>query len=277
MTQQNGAMVRAQQTATTFASLVAANQKAIKKIASKSIDLSRLYRLILSQVRQNPALASCSAESILLSMQQASEVGLEPGTALGLSYLVPYRGECQFIIGYRGYIEMFRRSGMGLFVDANVVYEGDDFEVRQGLNPDLVHTPRFGKRTPDKILYAYAVARYKDGSAQFEVLTREDLMAAKARSAAGDKGPWSTDFAAMSKKTAIRRLAKLLPLAIDIRRAVEIDESTEESMEVIFTPTTEEESTPFEDITEGASASLPGMETNPAPATVSTTVKAIAN
>lgn len=279
MTQTNGALTRTQQnTATTFANLVATNQKAIKKIASKSIDLSRLYRLILSQVRQNPSLATCSADSILLAMQQASEVGLEPGTALGLAYLVPFKGECQFIIGYRGYIEMFRRSGMGLFVDANVVYEGDEFDVRQGLHPDLVHVPKFGKRTPDKILYAYAVARYKDGSAQFEVLTREDLLATKGRSAAGDRGPWSTDFAAMCKKTAIRRLAKLLPLAIDIRRAVEIEEKSEEAIEATFAPDAESgEDTPFDDITEGNGA-LPGMsEANPAPANAGQTAKAIAN
>lgn len=252
-TNQSGQVAR-QSDAPTFTDLVAQNKKKMRDIAASNVDLSRLYRLILSQIRQSKYLQNCRADSVMLAMQQSAEVGLEPGTALQLAYLVPYKDECQFIIGYRGYIELFRRSGYGVSVDADVVYEGDEFMVEKGLTQQLRHVPKFGKRTPDKVLYAYAVARFKDGSAQFEVLTREDLEATKKRSAAGDKGPWSTDFAAMCKKTAIRRLAKLLPMAINVQKAMTIEERNEAVYEAEFMPVADDDATetPFDDFTTDA-------------------------
>lgn len=249
-----GNVTRAQATQKGFAQLVRANSKRIQQVAASAVDPSRLYRLFLSQIAQNPQLQNCTANSLLLAMQQAAEVGLEPGTALQLSYLVPYKDTCQFIIGYRGYLELFRRSGLGLSVQAQVVYDGDEFDVVLGLDPIIRHVPRFKSRDAESIRYAYAIATYKDGSKQFEVLTRQELDATRERSASGrsEKSPWSTDYAAMCKKTAIRRLAKLLTMAINIQRAVTYDERNDEVMDGAFEPDTgEETSTPFDDITGG--------------------------
>lgn len=263
-------LTRAQSAQKGFDQLVRAHSKRIKQVAASSVDPSRLYRLFLSQISQSPQLQQCTSNSLLLAMQQAAEVGLEPGTALQLSYLVPYKDTCQFIIGYRGYLELFRRSGLGLSVQAQVVYDGDDFDVVLGLDPIIKHVPKFKTRDPKDILYAYAIAVYKDGSKQFEVLTRQELDATRERSASGrsDKSPWATDFAAMCKKTAIRRLAKLLPMAINIHRAVSYDERNDEVIDIAFEPESsvgEEITTPFDDLTESAEGSLPGMsEANPA-------------
>lgn len=206
-------------------SYVRENAKAMRKVAAKSIDLTRLHRLVLSTVMKTPALWDCSTESIFRAMQQSAEVGLEPGTALGYAHIVPYKGEAQFQIGYKGYVELFRRSGFGLFVEANCVYEGDDFEVVLGLNPDLRHTPKFGPRTPNKIEYVYAVAQYRNGTRQFEVMTRAEVEMIRNRSAARDNGPWVTDWAEMAKKTVIRRLSKRLPMSVELRAAAKVEDA----------------------------------------------------
>jgi len=101
-------------------------------------------------------------------------------------------------------------------VDAHVVFAGDDYDLRLGTDPAMVHVPKPGidrTKTQD-IIAAYAVVRLRDGSTYFEWLWRDEIDARRARSdgaKAFDEGkakstPWSTDYAAMARKTAIRAL-----------------------------------------------------------------------
>jgi recombination protein RecT len=207
----------------TLNDLVHKNKAAIKNIAAENVDLSRLYRMILQCVAQTPALQKCSELSVLRALMQAAEVGLEPGGALGLAYLVPYKEDCQYIIGYRGLVELARRSGQVRTVEAFCVYEGDLFEYEQGLAPILRHKPGFMERTPDKITHVYAVARYKDGSSQADVMTKADVERIRMRSAARDNGPWKTDYEEMAKKTVVRRLCKYLPRSVQLEKALTMD------------------------------------------------------
>lgn len=221
---EKGGMVPFGTSAQTFADLVRENKPALKQIAAESIDLSRLYRVIVGCVATTPGLQRCSVSSIMRCMQQAAEVGLEPGGALGLAYLVPFNNsktggsDCQFIIGYRGFIELARRSGFVRTVEAYAVYEGDVWEYEQGLKPVLRHIPGTAERDPSKLTHVYAVARYKDGSSQADVMTRQDVERIRTRSNAGQSGPWKTDYEEMAKKTAVRRLCKYLPRSIQLER-----------------------------------------------------------
>lgn len=217
----------------TFAAYVGQNKAQLRQAAASHVDIKRLYRVTCAVVTRTPALQMCSVTSIFRSMQQAAELGLEPGSALGEAYLVPYQdrragtSECQLIIGYRGLIALARRSGHVGSISAFVVYESDTFEVELGMEPRIVHRPSFCEPNPNKIIYAYAIARLKEGGVQFDVMTRQEIEAIRGRSRAGNNGPWVTDFAEMAKKTVVRRLAKYLPMSIEMARAVEIDEVSE--------------------------------------------------
>ncbi|EBP9973868.1 recombination protein RecT, partial [Salmonella enterica subsp. enterica] len=177
-----------------------------------------------------PALGDCDTMSFVSAIVQCSQLGLEPGGALGHAYLLPFgnrneksgKKNVQLIIGYRGMIDLARRSGQIASLSARVVREGDDFSFEFGLEEKLVHRP--GENEDAPVTHVYAVARLKDGGTQFEVMTRKQIELVRAQSKAGNNGPWVTHWEEMAKKTAIRRLFKYLPVSIEIQRAVSMDE-----------------------------------------------------
>jgi recombination protein RecT len=79
----------------------------------------------------------------------------------------------------------------------------------------------------NKLKFVYAVAKLKDGGTQFEVMSRAEVDAIRARSKAGRSGPWVTDYQAMAQKTVIRRLFKYLPVSIEMQQAIGIDEKAD--------------------------------------------------
>ena len=55
-------------------------------------------------------------------------------------------------------------------------------------------------------------------------MTKADIDKIRFRSKSKDKGPWITDYAEMCKKTVIRRHAKLVPLSVELDKAVMSDQ-----------------------------------------------------
>ena len=194
----------------------------------------RLARIALTEVRKTPKLAKCDQASFLGAIMQCAQLGLEPGGALGHAYLLPFenrnRGitEVQFIVGYRGMIDLARRSGQILSIEARAVYEADEFRVSLGLNSDLVHVPAWDAQERGSLRFVYAVAKLKDGGTQFEVMSRVEVEKVRAKSRAGNNGPWVDHFEEMAKKTVIRRLFKYLPVSIELAQAVALDEQAED-------------------------------------------------
>lgn len=196
----------------------------------KHMTADRLARIALTEVRKTPALAQCDQASFLGAIMQCAQLGLEPGGALGHAYLLPFQNrkkgitEVQFIVGYRGMIDLSRRSGQILSLEARAVYMADKFHVSLGLNPDLTHEPNWDIEDRGSLRFVYAVAKLKDGGTQFEVMSRAEIERVRSKSRAGDSGPWVDNFEEMAKKTVIRRLFKYLPVSIEIAGAVEQDE-----------------------------------------------------
>lgn len=192
----------------------------------------RLARIALTECRKNPQLLSCDPASFLGAVIQCAQLGLEPGGALGHAYLIPFdnrkRGvmEVQFMVGYRGMIDLARRSGQIVSLSARAVHRGDVFEYHYGLEESLTHHPADADG-PEELTHVYAVARLKDGGVQFEVMSRRAVERVRAGSKAGNSGPWVTHFTEMAKKTVIRRLFKYLPVSIELQQAVGLDEQAE--------------------------------------------------
>jgi recombination protein RecT len=202
----------------------------------KHVTADRLARVALTEVRKNPALARCDQHSFMGALMTCAQLGLEPGGPLGHAYLIPFenrranRTEVQFIVGYRGMIDLARRSGQIASIEARPVYEGDTFEVTLGLDSNLRHVPDFdnpNRSQPDKLRFVYAVAKLKDGGIQFDVMSRREIEAVRAQSRAGNSGPWVTHFEAMALKTVVRRLFKWLPISVELAAAIEADERAE--------------------------------------------------
>lgn len=204
----------------------------------KHVDPERMLRIILTSVRRTPALLKCSRESVFGSIMQAAQLGLEPDDVLGHCYLLPYGNECQLILGYKGLIELARRSGLVANVRAHVVKTGDYFKYALGLKPTLEHVPyemlewedEAKQRVAMNVLgdsnakvgelrAAYAIVDLKDGTKVFEVVTNEYITKIKgaSQSASSKHSPWQKWPEPMWRKTAIKQALKYVPLSPEDR------------------------------------------------------------
>lgn len=196
----------------------------IDKALPAHLDSERFLRIVLTEIRREPKLLECSPESLLGAMMLAAQLGLEPGP-LGHVYLVPFKRQVEFIVGYKGMIDLAFRSGKVKDVAAKLVYDGDGFDFREGTRPYLDHRSS-GPPGDRGEVACYAVARTTTGGAPFVVTYPEDWEAARKRSAAGAKGvgPWDTDRRAMVRKTAVRRLSAFLPQSPQFAGALAADD-----------------------------------------------------
>lgn len=204
-------------------------KNSLKMALPKHMNPDRMSRIALTELRRTPKLSECNPMSFVGAVIQCSQLGLEPGNNLGHAYLIPYGKECQLIIGYRGMIDLARRSGQVVSLQAHVVYENDTFEFEYGLTPKLRHVP--ARSNHGNFVYVYACATLKDGGAQFEVMSREDIEQIMAASKSSRSGPWQTHFDEMARKTVIRRLFKYLPVSVEMTQAVTLDEAAESGMQ----------------------------------------------
>jgi recombination protein RecT len=207
----------------------------------------RFIRLTANAARTTPKILQCHPGTVVNALLFFAQLDLEPASALGHGWLVPYGKVCQPIVGYRGFIELALRVPMYVGVEAHVVREGDAFDWQQGTEPRIVHRPNFGGR--GEVCGAYAIVTRADGGKQSDVVDREEIDAVRARSKASDDGPWKTDFAEMAKKTAVRRLAKYLRLSPQLAQAIEVENRAEAGMSPLDDGAIDVEMTPAPDET----------------------------
>ncbi len=190
------------------------------------LSADRFKRIAITEIRKNPDIMKCTAVSVLSCLIQSAQLGLEPGNGLGHAYLIPFRNkqtgthECTLIVGYKGLLSLARRSGEIKRISATCVYKGDKFLHIQGSKEWIEHE-RGPEEAAAAVTHVYAVAEFKDGALQHEVMTRKQIDAIKNR---GRQNPvWNSDFCEMARKTAIRRIAKYLPLSPEMADAIRAD------------------------------------------------------
>jgi len=213
--------------------------ESLQSVCTKYVTADRVIKIGLLAASRQPKLWQCTASSFLQSVIRAAELGLEFGGSTGHGFLVPYRNgylsrqagrdvyEAQFIPGYRGFIELAYRSGKIAFIDAQLVYEGDEFEYgyEYGVSrsPFIHHKPLMtGKRGLLKC--AYSVIMLKDSPLpKIDYMTAADLETIRDCSKSRDDGPWKTFPGEMQKKSIIRRSIKWIPTTAELTLAEEAD------------------------------------------------------
>lgn len=155
--------------------------------------------------------------------------GLLKGAYLGLDffnkecYLIPYGSDLQFQVDYKGSVKLVKKYAVRPVdeIYARIVREGDEFseEIRDN-EPVINFKPK--PFNSGKITGAFAVCQYKDGGAKVEVMSIEQLDAAKRMSKAQTGTAWKFFPEEMYKKTVIRRLCKGIP--------IELENSTQEAL-----------------------------------------------
>jgi len=224
-----------------IAQLLRHKQGDIAKMLPRHLNIERLLKVAQIAATTTPALLKCDIPSLIAAIGQCAQMGLEPNTVLGHAYLVPFKvqrqnptGEKQWvnsvqvIIGYKGLIDLARRSGQIISIAAHEVCEHDAFELVYGLDEKLSHTPALHER--GDVIGFYAIAKLKDGGHCFEFMSRLQIETIRDANQAKNYRPspvWTQHFTEMGRKTVIRRLAKYLPLSIEFQTAVALDNLAE--------------------------------------------------
>lgn len=196
----------------------------------KHLTPDRLVRVAMTAIQNTPKLLECDRTSLYAAIFTCAQLGLEPDGVLGQAYLVPFGSKVQFIPGYKGLISLARNSGDVVSISAHEVCERDHFKYMFGLEEKLEHIPANGDR--GEITHFYAVAQFKGGGHHFDVMTREEVEAIRngssgyktalrfAKSGQEPQTPWVQNFVEMGKKSAIRRIAKYLPMNVQKAAAI---------------------------------------------------------
>ncbi|TJZ73770.1 recombinase RecT [Chitiniphilus eburneus] len=222
----------------------------------------RMLALCVNAVRKTPRLAECEPKSVLGAFMAAAGLGLEPNTATGQAWLIPYgrrekRGnewvtvtDCQFQIGYRGYVTLAYRSPVVASIQAEAIHENDLFEHMQGSDAFL----RFQKALKDRgpLVGAFCLTKLKTGEEIACVLPLDEIHKIRGKSETYvklardvedakigserakalsrlEQTPWVLWEDVMAAKSAIKRAFKHLPLAANdpLLVAAQLDEARE--------------------------------------------------
>lgn len=202
----------------------------IQKVLPSVISPQQFLRLTLNALQNTPHLMECTMPSFYGAIMQCAQLGLKPNVN-GEAYLIPFKNnkkggvyECQFIVGYKGLMLLARRSGEVANIDAQTVYENDEFDLSYGFDPMLVHKP-YLKGDRGKPVGFYATVMLKDGGKSAHYMTVEDAQKyGKRYSKAYNNSPWMTDFEAMAKKSCLRQVLKYAPMSTDVDGAIRTDE-----------------------------------------------------
>lgn len=170
--------------------------------------------------------------TIVTAVRECATLGLMPIPALAEGYFVPYwnstkgKYDIQFQVGYQGLAKLIRNSGRVVDVDANVAYDGDEFDYDEGSGAFVRHKRALANR--GNRIAAYAVAWLPGGLTKVRVLDVATIEQHRRASKAKDDGPWVEWYDAMAQKTALTQLGKYLPKSHQVERALMLDIEAEE-------------------------------------------------
>lgn len=145
-------------------------------VATKYLTAERMVSISVNAVSKTPNLLKCNQSSVLGSVMTCTALGLEPNSSLGHAYLIPYKTsrrvngewveiyECQFQIGYRGFIELARRIPELISLQAECIHENDFFDNMVGTDTYLKFRKTLKDRGEPIGAFAHAVFVRADGA-----------------------------------------------------------------------------------------------------------------
>lgn len=196
----------------------------------KHLNADRMSRLAMTAFSSTPELQKCSMQSIAASIMTAAQLGLEPGIN-GQGYLIPYKGTCTFVPGWKGLVDLVARAGRAT-VWTGAVYAGDDFDYELGDSPFCHHKPGDGD-DGNGFTHVYAIGRVRGAEMPvIEVWTRGKVE--KHLKRYNKVGPrhyahaGENNFEMYARKVALLQVLKYMPSSVEISNAVEVSQASEE-------------------------------------------------
>ncbi len=214
-------------------------QEAVKQNVTNVVgqkDAQAFIASIVSAVQSNPQLSECTNSSLLSAALLGHSLNLPPSPQLGKMYFVPYKNaktnttEAQFMLSYKGYLELAMRSGQYKKIHVTDIREGE-LKSYNPIEDEYIFEPitDVEKRNSAPVIGYYGYFILTNGFKKALYWSKEKLEAhAKKYSAAYRKGwdssLWKTDFDAMAQKTIIRQLiSKHGVMSIEMQKGFESD------------------------------------------------------
>jgi phage RecT family recombinase len=213
MTEQNSA-IQLQK----FRETLAASHSEFQAALPSQIPVERFARTIVTAVQMEPKLLAADRRSLVAACMKAAQDGLLlDGREAGLSLYNDRASNCQtvaYMPMVNGILKKIRQSGEISSIRAHVVYEDDEFNFQLGDDESIFHKPKIAKQGDP--IAAYAIAKFKDGDIQREVMSFTEIENIRAKATGIGKACWASSWGEMAKKTVIRRLSKRLPTSNDL-------------------------------------------------------------
>ena len=238
------------------------NSEGIKRRFEELLDTSApsFISSILTIFNSNPKLRECNPNSILTAAGIAAALKLPINPGLGFAHIVPYKGQAQFQLGWRGYLQLAMRSGQYRTLNSGAVREGQIADI-DFVTGEIIR----GEKISDKIVGYLAYMELVNGFKKSLYMTVEELQAHAEKYSmsyaydmrSGRKtSVWSTNFDAMAKKTVLKKLlSNYGVISIDqqsaaLATALQADQAaiTEEGFRYVDNERDEEKIVPFSDV-----------------------------
>lgn len=208
-------------------------KRAFLAAGGTEVEFAREINFAMQHLMRNEFLIDCAKDNpefFIEAIKSVPMTGLSLNPELKLAYLVPRKRKIYFQSSYMGKREIIMRASIVQWIEANLVYDGDFFEVRKGSVNELIHKPDYfsTNRTRDKIKGGYWTAVLTNGQSIFDVVPVARIEEIRKRSEvvkAGKTTPWDSDYNEMARKTIINAAFSQLPktgISEHILRAIEV-------------------------------------------------------
>lgn len=186
----------------------------------------------LNTVNNNQALRNCDPQLLFKEVMKAAVLQLPIDPNLGRAWIIPYKGVPQFQIGYKGLIDLARRTGQYEILNVTQVYKGMDVQT-DILTGEIKITG--GSNVTGEVIGYAAYFKLKSGMTKAVYWTKEKVLAhAKkySKSFGNSNSAWSTDFDKMAMKTVLKHLISAWgPMSLEMKEVMDNDEQLEELSE----------------------------------------------
>lgn len=201
--------------------------KKLNDVLGSEKKASAFISSVISVANGNNLLRKADPMTVLGSAMVAATLDLPVVPTLGMAYIVPYKGQAQFQLGYKGLIELAERSGQFRNIIDEAVYEGQ--LVKKNKFTGEYEFDEDAKKS-DVVIGYMARMDLINGFSKTIFWTKEEVEAhARKFSQAfrsGYASPWKSDFDAMARKTVLKALfSKYAPKSIAIQQAIKFDQA----------------------------------------------------
>ena len=189
---------------------------------------------VLQVTKDNNYLQNADPNSVLQAAMVAATLDLPINNNLGFAYIVPYKGDAQFQMGWKGFVQLALRSGQYKKINVIEIREGEINNssldpLRENFMFNWIQDP--AEREKAKVVGYAAFFQLVNGFEKTVYWTKEAVTnhAKKfSKSFNHSTSAWKTNFDAMAKKTVLKNtLASYGALSVDyqMQKAIKFDQS----------------------------------------------------